>query len=125
MKAKIAIYGRVSTVNQSSDIQLTECREYASRCGYEVVAEYTDTISGVTSKDERQELTRLLNDAFLKNFTVVVVYSIDRLGRSLKHCLEILETLRERQVQFVSIRQQIDTSSPTGHLQHFRVFGFV
>jgi len=116
MKAKIAIYGRVSTVNQSSDIQLTECREYASRCGYEVVAEYTDTISGVTSKDERQELTRLLNDAFLKNFTVVVVYSIDRLGRSLKHCLEILETLKSHRCDFISIKQQIDTSSPTGQL---------
>ncbi len=122
---KIAIYGRVSTVNQSTDVQIQECREYAGRCGYEIVGEYTDTISGTTSKDDREALGRLLEDSFARKFDSVIVFSIDRLGRSLKHCLEILETLRERQVQFVSIRQQIDTSSPTGHLQHFRVFGFV
>jgi DNA invertase Pin-like site-specific DNA recombinase len=116
MKKKVAIYGRVSTVNQSTDIQLQECREYASRCGYEIVAEYTDTISGTTSKDDREALTRLLEDSFARKFDAVVVYSIDRLGRSLKHCLDILDTLRERQVQFVSIKQQIDTGSSVGKL---------
>lgn len=113
---KVAIYGRVSTVNQSTDVQIQECREYAGRCGYEIVGEYTDTISGTTSKDDREALGRLLEDSFVRTFDSVIVFSIDRLGRSLKHCLEILETLRERQVQFVSIRQQIDTSSPTGQL---------
>ena len=116
MSKQVAIYGRVSTSGQSTDIQLQECREYASRCGYEVVAEYTDTISGTTSKDDRVALGRLLEDSFARKFDTVVVYSIDRLGRSLAHCLDILDTLRERQVQFVSIKQQIDTSSPTGQL---------
>jgi DNA invertase Pin-like site-specific DNA recombinase len=116
MKTKIAIYGRVSTVNQSSDIQLQECRQYAEFCGYQVVGEYCDTISGTTSKDDRDALGRLLEDAFARKFDTVVVYSIDRLGRSLKHCLEILDTLRERQVQFVSIKQQIDTGSSVGKL---------
>ncbi len=113
---RIAIYGRVSTSGQSTDIQLQECRQYAERCGYEVVATYTDTISGTTGKDERPELSRLLHDAFLKQFETVVVYSIDRLGRSLKHCLEILDTLKSHRCDFVSIQQQIDTSSPTGQL---------
>ena len=113
---RIAIYGRVSTVNQSTDIQLTECREYAGRCGYQVVGEYCDTISGTTSKDDREALTRLLEDAFARRFDTVVVFSIDRLGRSLKHCLDILDTLRERQVQFISIKQQIDTGSSVGKL---------
>ena len=116
MTKGIAIYGRVSTSGQSSDIQLTECREYASRCGYEVVAEYTDTISGTTSKDDREALGRLLEDAFARKFDAVVVYSIDRLGRSLKHCLEILETLKSHHCDFISMKQQIDTSSPTGQL---------
>jgi DNA invertase Pin-like site-specific DNA recombinase len=116
MSKRVAIYGRVSTSGQSTDIQLTECREYASRCGYEIVAEYTDTISGTTGKDEREALGRLLEDAFARKFSVVVVYSIDRICRSLKHCLDILDTLRERQVDFVSLKQQIDTSSPTGQL---------
>ena len=113
---RIAIYGRVSTSGQSSDIQITECRGYAARCGYEVVGEYCDTISGTTSKDDRAALSRLLEDAFLKRFDTVVVYSIDRLGRSLKHCLEILETLKSHHCDFVSLKQQIDTASPTGQL---------
>ena len=116
MSKRIAIYGRVSTSGQSSDIQITECRGYAERCGYEVVGEYCDTISGTTSKDDRQALSRLLEDAFTRKFDTVVVYSIDRLGRSLKHCLDILETLKEHRCDFVSIKQQIDTSSPTGQL---------
>src|SRR5215217_3613916 len=98
---RVAIYGRVSTCGQSSDIQIQECRTYAVRCGYQVVGEYCDTISGITSKDDREALSRLLEDAFGRRFDTVIVYSIDRLGRSLKHCLDILDTLRERQVQFV------------------------
>ncbi len=116
MTKKIAIYGRVSTSGQSSDIQLQECRGYAERSSYQIVGEYCDTISGTTGKDDRAALTRLLEDAFLKRFDTVVVYSIDRLGRCLKHCLEILDTLRERQVQFISIKQQIDTGSSVGKL---------
>ena len=116
MSKRIAIYGRVSTSGQSTDIQLQECRQYAERCGYEVVAEYTDTISGITSKDEREALTQLLEDAFARKFEAVVVYSIDRVGRSLKHCLEILDTLKSHHCDFISIKQQIDTASPTGQL---------
>jgi DNA invertase Pin-like site-specific DNA recombinase len=113
---RVAIYGRVSTTGQSTDIQLTECRQYAERCGYQVVGEYCDTISGTTSKDDREALGRLLEDAFARKFDTVVVFSIDRVGRSLKHCLDILDTLRERQVQFISIKQQIDTGSSVGKL---------
>ncbi len=116
MSKRIAIYGRVSTTGQSTDIQLQECRQYAERCGHEVVATYTDTISGTTSKDDRVALTQLLEDAFTRKFDTVVVYSIDRLGRSLKHCLEILDTLKSHRCDFISIKQQIDTSSTTGQL---------
>lgn len=118
---RVAIYGRISTAGQSTDIQLLECRQYAERCGYDVVAVYTDTISGTTGKDDRVELTRLLHDAFLRTFDAVLVYSIDRLGRSLKHCLDILDTLKAHHTDFISIKQQIDTSSPTGQLM-FNLF---
>lgn len=116
MSKTVAIYGRVSTSGQSSDIQVQECRAYAERCGYQVVEVYQDTISGTTGKDDRPELSRLLQDAFARKFDACVVYSIDRVGRSLKHCLEILETLKAHRIDFISIKQQIDTSSPTGQL---------
>ena len=113
---RVAIYGRVSTVGQSTDVQIQECQAYAHRCGFEVVATYTDTISGVTGKDDRPALTRLLDDAFARKFDAVVVYSIDRLGRSLKHCLDILESLKVHRTDFISIKQTLDTSSPAGQL---------
>jgi DNA invertase Pin-like site-specific DNA recombinase len=113
---KIAIYARVSTSQQDTEIQVIEARAYAERCGYEIVEVYEDKISGMTSKDDRPELSRLLTDAFSRKFSTVIVYSIDRLGRSLRHCLEILETLKSHRCDFVSITQHLDTSSPTGQL---------
>jgi len=116
MTKRVAIYGRVSTAGQSTDVQIQECRAYAERCGYQVIGEYCDTISGITGKADRPQLSRLLEDAFARKFDAVVVYSIDRLGRSLKHCLDILESLRSHRTDFISLKQQIDTSSPTGQL---------
>lgn len=116
MTKRVVIYGRVSTTGQSTDVQIQECQAYAQRCGYQVVGEYCDTISGTTGEKDREALARLLEDAFARKFDTVVVYSIDRLGRSLKHCLEILETLKVHRTDFISIKQQIDTSSPTGQL---------
>jgi len=121
MSKPIAIYARVSTANQNTDAQVSECRAYAERCGYTVTEIYTDQISGTTGKDERPELSRLLHDAFLKKFDAVVVYSIDRVGRSLKNCLDILETLKNYKITFISLQQQIDTSSATGQLI-FQIF---
>jgi len=118
---RIAIYARVSTANQNFDAQVSECRAYAERCGYTVEEIYTDQISGTTGQDERPALSRLLHDAFLKKYDAVVVYSIDRVGRSLKNCLEILETLKNSKITFISLQQQIDTSSATGQLI-FQVF---
>jgi DNA invertase Pin-like site-specific DNA recombinase len=116
MTKRVVIYGRVSTTGQSTDVQIQECRAYAERCRYQVIGEYCDTISGTTGKDDRPQLSRLLEDAFVRKFDAVVVYSIDRLGRSLKHCLDILESLKNHRTDFISLKQQIDTSSPTGQL---------
>ena len=116
MKTKIAIYARVSTNSQDTEIQVNECRAYAERAGYEIVEIYEDKISGMTSKDDRPELSRLLTDAFSRKFSTVCVFSICRIGRSLKHCLEILETLKSHRCDFVSITQNLDTSTQTGVL---------
>lgn len=116
MTKRVAIYARVSTTQQDTEAQIAECQAYAQRCAYEMAGVYQDKISGVTGKDDRPELSRLLEDAFARKFDAVVVYSIDRLGRSLKHCLEILETLKAHRCDFISLKQQIDTSSATGQL---------
>lgn len=114
MNKRIATYSRISTASQNADVQIQECRQYAARCGYEIVGEYTDTISGISTSQERKALTQLLEDAFARKFDAVVVYSIDRVGRSLKNCLEILENLKSLNVGFISITQAIDTNTVTG-----------
>lgn len=116
MNRRIAIYARVSTILQDTEAQIAECRVYAQRCGYELAGVYQDKISGTTGKDDRPELSRLLEDAFARKFSAVIVFSIDRLGRSLKHCLEILETLKSHRCDFISLKQQIDTSTSSGTL---------
>lgn len=116
MTKRVAIYARVSTTQQDTEAQIAESQAYAQRCGYELAGVYQDKISGITSKDDRPELTRLLEDASARKFDMVVCYSIDRIGRSLKHCLDILELLKSHRCDFISIKQQIDTSSPTGQL---------
>lgn len=113
---RIAIYARVSTTQQDTEAQIAECRAYAQRCEYELAGVYQDKISGTTGKDDRPELSRLLEDAFARKFSAVIVFSIDRLGRSLKHCLEILETLKSHRCDFISLKQQIDTSTSSGTL---------
>ena len=82
---RVAIYARVSTTNgQSPQMQLSDLREYASRRGWEVFAEYIDNgVSG--AKESRPELNRLMTDAHRRHFDVVLCWKVDRFGRSLKH----------------------------------------
>ncbi len=82
---RVALYARVSTCNgQSPEMQLAELREYASRRGWQVFNEYVDHgISG--SKESRPELNRLMADAHMRHFDVVLCWKVDRFGRSLKH----------------------------------------
>ena len=112
MKKKVAIYGRVSTSGQSTDIQLQECRQYAERCGYQVVGEYCDTISGRHKQRRPRSTGSTARGCVYSKIRYGRCLLIDRLGRSLKHCLDILETLREpHRCEFISIKQQIDTST--------------
>ena len=84
----------------------------AAQRGYEVVQEYTDRISGV--KARRPGLDALLRDAGRGRFDIVLVWACDRIARSVKHFLEVLDELRRLNVQFISFREQIDTAGPLG-----------
>ena len=113
---RIAIYARVSTLNngQSPQMQLRELREYCQRRGWKIGGEYVDRgISG--AKDSRPELNRLMADAHKRRFEAVVVWKFDRFARSVSHLLRALETFNALGIAFVSLSESIDTSTPAGH----------
>jgi DNA invertase Pin-like site-specific DNA recombinase len=114
--ARIALYARVSTLNgQNPEMQLAELREYAQRRGWEISAEYVDLgVSG--SKDSRPELNRMMADAHARKFDGIAVWKLDRLGRSLKHLVTTIEDLGHYGVTFVSLRDNLDLSTPAGRL---------
>jgi DNA invertase Pin-like site-specific DNA recombinase len=113
---KIAIYARVSTKNgQDPEMQLAELREYARNRHWKIAGEYVDRgISGAS--DSRPELNRLMADANRRRFDVVVVWKFDRFARSVSHLLRALETIRALGIEFVSLSENIDTSTPTGKM---------
>lgn len=110
---RVALYVRVSTVDQHPESQLRELREYTQRRGFSIAAEYVDRgVSG--SKARRPALDRMLDDARRRRFDVLVVWSCDRLARSTKHFLQVIDELDSCGVQFVSLRQSFDTSGALG-----------
>ncbi len=122
---RAAIYARVSTSNngQSPEMQLRELREFCERRGWSVSEEYVDVaISG--SKEDRAELNRLMADAHRRRFDAVVVWKFDRFARSVSHLLRALETFKALGIDFVSLSEQVDTSTPTGKMV-FTVLGAV
>jgi len=116
---KIAIYARVSTLSgQNPDAQLRELREYCVRRGWEVGGEFVDIgFSGATEK--RPQLDQLLAGCRKRLFDAVVVYRYDRFARSLRHMVNALGEFDALGIQFVSIHEGIDTTTPNGRL----VFG--
>ena len=115
---RTVLYARVSTTGQDTDLQLREFREYCKRRGWDVADEYVDAgVSG--AKDRRPELDRLMADAKRRKFDAVVVYRYDRFARSLRHLVNALEEFRALGIEFVSIHEGVDTSTPNGRL----VFG--
>lgn len=119
---RTALYARVSTLNgQDPEMQLREMREYAVRRGLEVVDEYTDHgVSG--SRESRPALNRLMSDARQRKFDAVLVWKVDRFGRSLRHLVNALAELGALGVAFVSLRDNLDLSTPSGRLM-FAVIG--
>jgi len=122
---KIALYARVSTSDKGQDpqMQLRELREYCARRGWPITSEYVDEgVSG--SKDSRPELNKLMADAHKRRFDALVVWKFDRFARSVSHLLRALETFQSLGVDFVSLTEGIDTSTPVGKLV-FTILGAV
>lgn len=109
---KAAIYARVSTPDQHLETQLLDLRQMAKQRGYEVKHEYTDQISGTKSK--RPGLDQLLADSRRHHFDVVFVAAFDRVARNVRHFLEVLDELNHLGIEFVSLRENIDTGGPLG-----------
>ena len=121
--ARVALYARVSTSNghQDPEMQLAELREYAGRRGWQIVEEFTDQgVSGC--KESRPALNRLMADAHSRKFDAVLVWKIDRFGRSLKHLVNALAELAALGVAFISLRDNLDLSTPSGRLM-FQIIG--
>ncbi len=111
----VAIYARVSTTDQNVDTQLTALRDYCARTGYDIVGEYVD--NGYSGKDDRRpRFEQMLADLRQDRFQAVVVYKLDRIGRSLKHLLNLFEEFKTRGIGFVSLSQNIDTNTPEGRM---------
>jgi DNA invertase Pin-like site-specific DNA recombinase len=109
---RAALYMRVSTVDQHPETQLLDLRQMATQRGYEIVAEFTDKISGTKAK--RPGLDQMMADARRGRFDVVLVWASDRIARSVKHFLEVLDELNRIGVEYVSFRENIDTGGPLG-----------
>jgi DNA invertase Pin-like site-specific DNA recombinase len=109
---RAALYARVSTMDQHLETQLLDLRAMAKQRGYEVAREYTDQISGAKSK--RPGLDQLLADARRHHFDVVFVAAFDRVARNVRHFLEVLDELNHLGIEFVSLRENIDTGGPLG-----------
>jgi DNA invertase Pin-like site-specific DNA recombinase len=109
---RAALYLRVSTVDQHPETQLYDLRQMAAQRGYEVVAEFTDKISG--TKARRPGLDQMMADARRGRFDVVLVWACDRIARPTRHFLDVLDDLNRIGVEFVSFREQIDTGGPLG-----------
>lgn len=113
---KTAIYARVSTTtNQSVEMQLRDLWELADRRGFEIVGEYCDEgVSG--AKNSRPGLDRLLADAEARQFSVILVWKLDRLGRSLVHLVRLMEDFRRLGIELVSFSEGLDFTTTTGKL---------
>src|SRR5215467_612226 len=115
-KAKrAAIYGRVSTDGQTTDNQIRELRQVAERNGWQIVQEYVDHgISGAKGREQRPAFDALWKGATRREFDVVMVWAVDRLGRSLTHLVNFLSEIHAKKVDLFIYQQGIDTTTPAG-----------
>ncbi len=111
----VVLYARTSTADQNLDTQLIALRDYCKRMDYQIAGEFLD--SGFSGKDDkRPEFERLLSDLRANKIDCVIVYKLDRIGRSLKHLLNLFEEFKNRGVEFISLTQNINTNTPEGKM---------
>jgi DNA invertase Pin-like site-specific DNA recombinase len=121
---RAALYARVSTsTSQDPTVQLRELREYCERRCWDIGGEFIDIgVSG--SKERRPQLDQLLAACRKRRFDAVVVYRYDRFARSLRQLVNALAEFEALGVQFVSLHEGVDTSTPNGRLV-FGIFGSI
>ena len=106
------LYMRVSTLDQHPETQLHDLRQMAVQRGYQIVHEYTDRMSG--AKARRPGLDAMMSDGRHGGFEVVLVWASDRIARSVKHFLDVLDELSRLNIEYISFRENIDTGGPLG-----------
>src|SRR5437868_14827250 len=111
---RVAIYTRVSTDEQKTDLQLMDLKEYVRRRDYEIYNFYEDIVSGATK--ERKALDLLMDDARKRKFDIVLVWKFDRFARSLKMLVDSLALFQELGIDFISYKENIDTTTSMGRL---------
>jgi DNA invertase Pin-like site-specific DNA recombinase len=120
-KKTVALYARVSTLDQSCDMQLEDLRRYANR--FARSSEYVEIgVSGAQRR--RPQLDALMKDAYKRRFDVVLVWKFDRFARSVKHLVDSLEEFRALGIDFISFTEGVDTTTPSGELL-FHIMGAV
>ena len=121
-QTRVATYSRVSGSGQNPEMQIKELQAYCRSRGWKIAGEYVDRICGAL--DSRPELNRLMADANRRRFDVVAVWKFDRFARSVSHLLRALETFRSLGVEFLSLSEAVDTTTPAGKMV-FTVLGAV
>ena len=117
MSKKVALYLRVSTLDQTIDNQLLELRDHCKKMGWEIVKEYADEgLSGTLSREKRPQLNAMIKDAYRKRFDLVVCWDISRIGRSMKELVMFLSDMKDRDIGICSVRQGFDTSTSMGEM---------
>ncbi|MFA5112912.1 MAG: recombinase family protein [Candidatus Margulisiibacteriota bacterium] len=112
---EVVLYARTSTTEQTPENQMLAIREYCARMKYKVTAHYVD--DGYSGKnDKRPAFERLITDIRANKIGCVVVYKLDRIGRSLQHLLNLFEEFKSQKVEFISITQNINTQTPEGKM---------
>jgi DNA invertase Pin-like site-specific DNA recombinase len=110
---RVGIYARVSTKDQSCELQLRDLRAYCEARQLTILREYVDLgVSG--TKDSRPQLNELMNDARKRKIDAIIVWRFDRLAGSTTHLLRTLEECRSQGIQFTSYQENIDTGTPLG-----------
>ena len=119
---RVIIYARVSTREQNVDMQLIDLRAYALARGLDITKEYIDYASG--SKNDRENYMKLFDDVRKRKTEVVLVWKFDRFARSTKELINALEDFKDLGVDFISFKENIDTSTPAGKILFTMISAF-
>lgn len=111
----IAIYYRISTDKQETDMQEKACRDYCAREKLTIYKEYKD-IGESGSKETRPAFDSMIDDMRARKFNAIVVYKLDRIGRSILHLLKLFEEFKKKNIDFISVTQSINTTTPEGNM---------